>query len=106
MVKLAEVVIYLNDSGIPTDVESNGKVFDCVNKAEASFIANELVSLNLVILCKSITTVNAKPTIPDDERDAKRYRWLRAGNTFRTCENNIYGGEMLDKLCDVGVENG
>jgi hypothetical protein len=35
--------------------------------------------------------------------DAKRYRWLRAGNAYVPEEEMCEGGAGLDELCDEGI---
>lgn len=39
----------------------------------------------------------------DDQRDARRYRWLRDGNAFAPEEEYVDGGDELDELCDKGI---
>lgn len=38
-----------------------------------------------------------------DERDAARYRWLRADNAYVPEEQLVPGGAELDDLCDDGI---
>lgn len=41
----------------------------------------------------------------DDERDARRYRWLRDDNAYAPEEAMVRGREALDQLCDEGITN-
>jgi hypothetical protein len=41
----------------------------------------------------------------DDQRDARRYRWLRDDNAYAPEEAQARGGIELDKLCDEGTAN-
>ncbi len=43
------------------------------------------------------------PATGQADIDAERYRYLRRGNALEPEQNNIYGLEALDLLCDAGI---
>jgi hypothetical protein len=71
-----------------------------IRKAAFAVVARGYDEGLVEVVCRALMERDRAAT-----EDAKRYRWLRAGNAYAPEEALCTGGEELDELCDRGLRS-